>query len=370
MEVLAAEEPTVRDEQPVSPPPAPSPTRRPTRRILLLALAAVALVAAGVWGWQKWSYASVHVSTDDAQVAGHVVPVLAKVGGYVQRVEADDNATVTKGDELVVIDGTDLRDNLAQAEANLAAAQTMAQGGSQAGVTEAQRNASSLQAQIAAARTNAEKARRDFARVQALAAEQIVPAMQLDAAEAAVSAAEANVQSLQQRAGAAQAGVSGAQSSVKMAQAHLAAAEAVRDDAEQQLAYTHVTAPSGGTISRRQVEVGQLVQPGQPLMAIVADADVWVQANFKETDLTHLRAGQPVEIEVDAYPDCTAHGEVESLSAATGATFALLPPDNATGNFTKVVQRVPVRIRVTEGCGAERPLRPGLSTVVHVQTQP
>jgi membrane fusion protein, multidrug efflux system len=136
-----------------------------------------------------------------------------------------------------------------------------------------------------------------------------------------------------------------------------------------QLSYTRVAAPVTGVISRKQVEVGQLVQAGQPLLTVVSDTGIWVTANFKETQLSDLRVGQPVELDIDAYGGCHAKGKVASLSAATGAKFALLPPDNATGNFTKVVQRVPARIAITEGCGADHPLRPGMSVNAHVSTK-
>ena len=170
-------------------------------------------------------------------------------------------------------------------------------------------------------------------------------------------------------AGAAGAGVANAQAGVRLAQARLGAAQAARDNAQLQLSYTRVRSPVSGVISRKQVEVGQLVQAGQPMLTVVSDTGLWVTANFKETQLHDLKVGQDVDIEVDAYGGVTAKGKVESVSAATGAKFALLPPDNATGNFTKVVQRVPVRIRVTQGLGKDRPLRPGMSVVAHVVTR-
>jgi membrane fusion protein (multidrug efflux system) len=155
---------------------------------------------------------------------------------------------------------------------------------------------------------------------------------------------------------------------VRVANARAGAAQAALDNAKLQLSYTKITAPASGLVSRKQVEVGQLVSPGQPVMSIVADTGVWVTANFKETQLNDIKVGQPVEFDVDAYGGCVAEGRVESLSGATGAKFALLPPDNATGNFTKVVQRVPVRIAVTKAC-AGHALRPGLSVNVHVATK-
>jgi membrane fusion protein (multidrug efflux system) len=198
---------------------------------------------------------------------------------------------------------------------------------------------------------------------------QVVSRQQLDAAQAAKDGAEAGLQGAQRQSGAAAAAIGVAQASLRAATARLASIRAARQNVALQLSYTLVVAPVGGVIAKRSVEVGQLLQPGQPLLAIVADSTTWITANFKETQLQDVRAGQKVEIDVDAYPDCHPTGAVESVSPATGARFALLPPDNATGNFTKVVQRVPVRIRVDAACGPEQPLRPGLSVVVHIATR-
>ncbi len=356
---------------PTEPEPAAAPAQKPfpVRRIVLSLVVLAGLAAGGTWAWGMWTYGQAHVSTDDAQVDGHVIPVLARVGGYVDAVEVSENDAVHAGEELVVIDDTDILDRVAQADAEVAAASVAAESGTSAQVAGAQSQTSALQAQIAAARANAQRAERDLDRIRGLAAQQIVSQQQLDAAQAAATAAQANVRALESQVSAAQAGVAGARSGGAAAAARLDAARAVRQSAAQQLTYTHVDAPASGTASRVQVEPGQLVQPGQPLLTVVGDS-LWITANFKETDLDRLRIGQPVEIEVDAYPGCTAHGTVESVAAATGSRFALLPPDNATGNFTKVVQRVPVRIRLTDGCGADRPLRPGFSTVVHAATAP
>jgi membrane fusion protein (multidrug efflux system) len=180
--------------------------------------------------------------------------------------------------------------------------------------------------------------------------------------------AHANLIAAERQAAAAGGTVNTAEAGVRVANARTLAARALAANAQLQLDYTHITAPASGEVSRKQVEVGQLVAAGQPLMSIVADTGVWVTANFKETQLAKIRPGQPVEFEVDAYGGCVAEGKVESVSGATGAKFALLPPDNATGNFTKVVQRVPVRIAVIKPCSGNRPLRPGLSANVHVDT--
>jgi membrane fusion protein (multidrug efflux system) len=278
---------------------------------------------------------------------------------------------VRNGQTLVRIDDSEYKVKVAQAEADLAAAQSAAggrrfTGQSQAAVATATGQRSAADAQIQAALANQQKANADLARMRDLVAKQIVSAQQLDAAQAAAASAAADVEALQRQASAAGGAVQNAQAGVRLAQAKLQAEQAALDNAKLQLSYTNVTAPETGTISKKQVEVGQLVQPGQTMMSIVADTGTWVTANFKETQLNKMRVGQPVAVEVDAYPGCEFEGTVQSLSGATGARFALLPPDNATGNFTKVVQRLPVRIAIAKGCGPTRPLRPGMSVVAHV----
>ena len=238
-------------------------------------------------------------------------------------------------------------------------------GQAQSQVATAAGQQATLDAQVVAARAANTNAQANLARMRELAAKQIVSQQQLDAAQAAAAAASADVEALQRQAAAAGGTVQNAQAGVRLAQARLEAAQASLENANLQLSYTNVTAPETGTISKKQVEVGQLVQPGQTLMSIVADTGTWVTANFKETQLNRMHVGQPVALEVDAYSGCEAEGKVQSLSGATGARFALLPPDNATGNFTKVVQRLPVRIAITKGCGATHPLRPGMSVVAH-----
>jgi membrane fusion protein (multidrug efflux system) len=340
----------------------------------VLGLVVLAAVLGLGWAVKQWLYGRSHESTDNAQVDGHLVPVLAKVSGYVTAVNVAENDRVRADSALVRIDEREYTVRLAQADAELAAARAQAGGSGQAGQAQAQvQNAAgqraALDASIAVARANAVKADADLARVRELADKQVVSRQQLDAAQAAADAARAQLISAQRSAGAAGAGVTNAEAGVRLAQARLAAAQAARDNAALQLSYTRVVSPVGGIVSRKQVEVGQLVQAGQPLLTVVSDTGVWVTANFKETQLSDLKVGQPVEIEVDAYGGCSARGKVESVSAATGAKFALLPPDNATGNFTKVVQRVPVRIAVTEGCGKDRPLRPGMSVTAHVDVR-
>lgn len=351
-----------------------TPTPNGNRRRFVLPFLILAVLLGLGWAFEQWSYARVHESTDDAQLDGDMTPVLAKVGGYVQRITIDENQHVAADSLLVQIDPAEYQARLAQAEADLAAARAavsgpQGEGQAQAMVQAASSQRASLDAQIGAAKANLTKADADLARARELVAKQIVSKQQLDAAQAAADAAAATLQALQKQQSAAGSNITAAQAGVRLAQARLAAAQAAVDNAKLQLSYTRVTAPMAGLVSRKQVEIGQLVQGGQPLLTIVADTGVWVTANYKETQLSDIRVGQPVDIEIDGYPGCDAKGKVESLAAATGAKFALLPPDNATGNFTKVVQRVPVRIAVTEGCGPQRPLRPGMSVVAHIVTK-
>jgi membrane fusion protein (multidrug efflux system) len=344
-----------------------------SKRPIILAVFALGAIAAGVFAFRSWSYGRTHASTDNAQVDGHIMPVLARVGGYVKLAGPAENSAVRAGDTLVVIDDSEYRVKLAAAEADFEAARVVAggrgvAGQSQAAVQSATSQQAALESQIRAAQATYQKSQSDLARLQELADKQVVSRQQLEAAQWTVTNAAAALESVQRQAVGATAGISGAEAGTRLAQARLRAAAAIRENAQLQLSYTSVTAPRSGVISRRQIEQGQLVQPGQPLLTIVDDRDVWVSANFKETQLARLRVGQSVDLDIDAYEGCVARGVVESLSAATGARFALLPPDNATGNFTKVVQRVPVRIRITQACGADRPLRPGMSLVAHVVT--
>ncbi len=344
------------------------------RRFVLPIVGILALLGV-VWAVKQWSYGRSHASTDDAAVDGHLIPVLAKVSGYVVAVNANDNDHVRADSVVVRIDPSEYKTRLAQADADLAAARASAGtsggdgGQAQAVVQQASGQRASLSAQITAARANETKAKQDLARMEDLAAKQVVSKMQLDAARASAEAAAANVVALERQQSAAGGTVASAEAGVRLATARLQAAQAARDNAALQLAYTTVAAPAAGIVSRKQVEPGQLVQAGQPLYTIVADTGVFITANFKETQLAEIRVGQPAEIEVDAYQGGTAIACVESVSAATGSKFALLPPDNATGNFTKVVQRIPVRLKVKQGLGADRPLRPGMSVTVHVDTK-
>ena len=328
----------------VSKPVAPArPAGR--RRVVFLALGVALLGLIGM-GAKRWWFARSHVSTDNAQVDGHIIPILPKVGGFVADVRVRENQEVKAGDTLVVLDDRDFRSRLAQTEADLAALLATVSSRTRVGQAEAA---------VAQAQANASKAHADLARMEPLALQDIVSAQQLDAARAAASAADAQL--------------AASQAALVGADARVAASRASRDQAALQLSYTRIIAPTNGVVSKKTAEVGQLVQPGQPLMAVVPLQDVWVVANLKETETADVTAGDPADITVDGYPGRHFRGTVESLSPATGAKFSLLPPDNATGNFTKVVQRIPVRVRLAGPADLTHPLRPGMSAVVTIQTK-
>ena len=349
---------------------APAPQKR---RNIAIGIGAVIAILVLLWGGQKWLYSRAHESTDDAAVDGHIIPVVAKVGGYVTKVTVAENDHVGTGQLLVQLDTSELAVKLSQANADLAAARAASGGPGVTGQAEAQVQTAAgqqgaLQAQVTAARVEVNRTQDDLRRAQELADKQIISQQALNAAKGKALTAEAALAAAQRQASAASGAVSGAQAGTRVATARFEAMESARANAALQLSYTKITAPETGTISRKTIEVGQLVQPAQQVMSIVADTGAWVTANFKETQLAKMKIGQPVEVDIDAYPGCKAIGKIQSISGATGSKFALLPPENATGNFTKVVQRIPVRIAISQGCGANRPLRPGMSVSAHVKT--
>ncbi len=316
------------EEKPV----ARRPSRISPRRHLFLALALVVLAAACTFGARTLSFYAHHAETDDAQLESHVDPVLPRVAGYVSEVLVDDNQKVAAGQVLLKIDSRDLLTKVREAEAALESASA---------------DVAVAKADLLVTRAHRVKATSDLDRYRELRQRKVISQQGLEAAQTGAAAAEATEEAAARR--------------VAAKEAEIAKKKADLDYARLQLSYAVVTAPAAGIVSRKNVEVGQFVQAGQPLLAIVSGDDVWVVANFKETQLKKMRPGQTALFTVDAYPDTTFRGKVDSIAAATGARFALLPPDNATGNFTKVVQRVPVKIVLTQTPDPQHPLRAGMS---------
>ena len=339
-------------------PASPTPAARRSSPVPRIVGVAVLLLAAVFV--RQWMVGRGTVSTDNAQVAGHVIPLLPRVSGVVTAVNVIENQPIHEGEVLVRIDDRDAHVRLAQAEAELQ--KEVANAGSSGRVGQSM-------AQLAGARANSEQARATDARAQAdlqrmetLAARNIVSEQQLDAARAAARAGAAQVRAADEQVLASEAALRGAD-------ARVASARAARDQADLQLSYTTLASPASGVVSKKNVEVGQMVQAGQPLLAVVPLDDVWIVANLKETEIRGVQPGARAEITVDAYPGRRFRGHVESLSPATGATFSMLPPDNATGNFTKIVQRIPVRLRLDGPPDPAHPLRPGMSAFARIWTR-
>jgi membrane fusion protein (multidrug efflux system) len=300
-----------------------------------------------------------HVSADNAQIQGDIIPVLPKVGGFVAEVRVRENQRVRAGETLIVLDDRDLAAKLAQAEADLAEA--LAAVGTEGRSGQALAQLSAARASVTEAEAAAWKANSDLVRFQDLAKQGVVSRQDLDAMVAASRIANARLQAARDQVQSASAGVTSAS-------ARVLSARASRDQAALQLSYARLIAPASGVVGRKDVEVGQLVQVGQPLMSVVPLDNVWVVANLKETEVRDVKPGDRVNIQVDSYPGRAFWGTVESLSPASGARFSLLPPDNATGNFTKVVQRIPVRIRIDGTQDPRHVLRPGMSVNVVIAT--
>jgi membrane fusion protein (multidrug efflux system) len=383
----------LRVEKPAAPPaegapqvPESAPPKRGgARRIVILSVLAILVVVGGIWGFRTVVFYEHHATTDDAQLDGDINPILPRVPGYVTEVLVADNQVVKAGDLLVKIDPSDLQAKVDQEQASLLNAQA-AVSVAQAAVASAQATASgsaakvaSNQADVVAARTRAQQAAADLARYKTLVGKEEISQQQYDAARAAAESASATAEAARATTDSSRATVRSSGAQVEAARRQVAAAEAqvaqhqaALEAARLQLSYAVIKAPVGGIVSKKNVEVGQFVQAGQPLLAIVQGddaqgrSDVWVSANFKETQLARMRPGQTAEVEVDAYPGVVFHGRLESLAAATGARFSLLPPDNATGNFTKVVQRIPVKIVFTDAPDPRHPLRVGMNVNVTV----
>ncbi|GAB3957809.1 HlyD family secretion protein [Spirosoma harenae] len=356
----------------------------------------IVLAIALFFGYSEFKYLQRHETTDDAQIDGDVNPVIPKASGYVKEIKFKDNQYVKEGDTLYVLDDADYRIRLDQAEAALQSA--MAAAGvsryqvnvaaatiqsSQASVQTARDQVATAQANLAAAQARARKASQDFDRYSRLLAEKTVPQQQFDAvqaerdaAQAQVQAAQAQLQTAQSQVAAAgtQTGVTSSQrrateGQISVSQAAIKQRQADLDMAKLQLSYTIIKAPISGVVSKRSVQIGQLVQAGQAVCSVVGNSNLWVTANFKETQLKQMVPGQTVEIDVDAFGGEKLTGKVGSFAGATGAKFSLLPPDNATGNYVKVVQRIPVRIDIEKNSPVYAKIRPGMSVTVAVDLQ-
>jgi membrane fusion protein (multidrug efflux system) len=363
---------TTRQEAPVE--------KTPKKKSRVFPIILGLLVIAGAWfGISKYTYAQHHEDTDDAQIAANISPVIPRVSGYVKEVRVSDNQMVKKGDTLLILDERDLQVRLDQAQAALETAKSnlkSAQASSSAarsGISTSRAAIETVDAQIKAAQVNVWRANQDYERYANLIKDHSITQQQYDQALAAKQSAERQLQVLQgQKQQAAQqtsqvTSQSGATSTqIGVASSVIKQREADVEDAKLNLSYSVITAPADGMITKVNIQPGQYLQAGQSFFSIVLNNDLWVTANFKETQLGKMREGQIVDLKVDAFPNHQFEGKVASFSAATGASTSLLPPDNATGNFVKVVQRVPVKIVFDNNDSLVKRLRVGMNVVVDV----
>lgn len=336
-----------------------------------LILAVIALLGIAYLGHAYW-FDLHYVDTDNAAIGGDIVPISSRISGFVISVPVRENQSVKIGDLLAQLDDRDARAHLAQAEADYAnalsaAGQTGQTGQALAQVQTAEAQTRQAYAVIAQSQAEHDNDLRELERLKVLLKREVISQHDLDNADALEKASRARLQAAHDAASAAQQQVGVYSAALRGADARLLAAKAARDLAANNLADTRIYASLNGVVSQKTLEPGQFMQPGQPMMNLVADDSVWVVANLKETQLDGLHLGSSAEFKVDAYPGLTWQGKLESISPATGSKFTLLPPDNATGNFTKVVQRIPIRIFIPANQHKDAVLRAGMSAVVTVQ---
>lgn len=337
----------------------------------ILAVLGLALV---LFITRKVSYTLHNEDTDNSQIQCNIIPMVPKVSGFIEQIFIEDNMLVHKGDTLVRIDDRDLRLKVKEAEVALANAEAnvelarSSESSTSANVNVATKDINPAQAAVDASQIRLWQAQQDFDRFKKLFELGSCTQQQFDNAKAAKDLAEKQMDQAQKAVATYQARLAATSSNVDVSAKNLKLAEIQVEQKKEELdlaklnlSYATITAPCDGYISKKNIQPGQLVAIGQNLFALVDESEIWVVANFKETQIEKMKVGQKVRIEVDAYPDKDFEGTIQSLSAATGSMFALLPPDNATGNFVKVVQRVPVKITIDRNQNKDFPLRAGMN---------
>ena len=343
--------------------------KRWLRLLLFSGVAVAALAGAADFGWRYWTVGQFEVSTDDAYVKADSTTIAPKISGYIAAVLVNDNETVKAGQILARIDDRDFKVSLEQAKAGVQAAEANI-ANRQAAIAAQQSAIDAAKATVEADKADETFAGQDNQRYAQLAKSGYGTVQNAQLAASRIAAARAAVTRDTAALANATKQLDVIEAELAQAQAALDSAKAVRDQAELNLSYTALVAPIDGVIGNRTLRVGQYVQAGTQLMAVVPTDAAYIVANYKETQLTDVRAGQKVEVEVDTFPGQVFQGHVDSISPASGQEFALLPPDNATGNFTKVVQRIPVKIVLDRGSPLSVVLRPGMSVYPTIETKP
>jgi membrane fusion protein (multidrug efflux system) len=338
-------------------------SKQTTKTIVTRTVLVVGLLVAAFFGYKKISFAMHHETTDNAQVEARFVPILPRVAGYIKTLHVEDYSEVKKDSLLAEIDDSELALQLEEMEADLAQAETDI-ANARAGIENSNASTTSASANVEVVKARKEKAEKDFARDQALFNDGAITQKQFDDSKANLDIATKQFEATKNDVNVAQSrtGISTAQ--LKKAEAQIAVKKARIEQQKLKLSYTKIYSTSDGKIGRRNIDAGQFVQAGAPLFTIINDQNFWVVANFKETQLEHIKLGQEVEVKLDAYKDQPLKGKIVSISDATGAKFSLLPPDNATGNFVKVTQRVPVKIELEDETKFKSLLRAGMSVEV------
>lgn len=350
------------------------------RNPVFIIILGLLIIGGGWFGISKYHYSLHHEDTDDAQVNADISPVIPRVAGYVTDVRVNDNQQVKKGDTLLILDDRDYVIKVEQAQAALQIAESSlnsakaSTSAAKANIATSQASIGAIDAQIEAAKVTLWRASQDYDRYANLIKDHSITQQQFEQASATKQTAEKQLSLLQEQKKQAeqQTNAVSVQSNATASQINVADATIHQrmvdvDAAKLNLSYTVITAPQDGLISKVNVQPGQFVQAGQPLFSVVHSSAVWVIANFKETQLDKMKEGQKVTVRVDAYPGHKFEAMLTSFSPATGSTFALLPPDNASGNFVKVVQRLPVKIEFTNtGDSLVKKLRPGMNVLVDV----
>jgi membrane fusion protein (multidrug efflux system) len=370
--------------------------KKSSKKIIAPIIGILILIGAILFAYKKISYAMHNEDTENSQLETNITPISSRIQGYVMEVLVEENQTVKKGDTILKLDDRDLKIKLQQAiinaksaganvnvvRSNVSTADASANAVSTS-ITTAQAGIETAKANVEAAKVRVWNATENFKRYEQLFNQTSATQAQYDAAlaekqsaekqvvvlEKQIQVAQAQLKAAQQQSSASRTQANNAGSQINLAEVGMEQQQANIDFAKLQLSYAYIIAPSDGVVSKKNVQVGQLLNPGQIIMSIVDENQLWITANFKETQIEKMKIGQVVDVKIDAYPNAKFTGKIESIQSATGSKFSLLPADNASGNFVKVVQRIPVKINIDDNKNDAYYLRAGMNATVAVKVK-